>query len=47
MHTDHSDAAGAAYRYDRPRLYPDMVRDMFIGRHEAAPGDVVGDFVLL
>lgn len=40
-------AAGAAYRYDRPRFYPDMLHDMFIGRHEAAPGDLVGDFVLL
>lgn len=47
MHAHRSDPASAAYRYDRPRLYPDMVRDMFIGRDEAGQGDDVGDFVLL
>lgn len=47
MNASYSNDAGAVYRYDRPRLYPDMMQDMFIGRDEAAPGDIVGQFVLL
>lgn len=35
-----------AYRLDHPRLYPDILNDMYVGRGDLGPGDQVGPFDL-
>lgn len=34
------------YRYEHPRLYPDVMNDMFISKNELGPGDKVKPFDL-
>lgn len=34
------------YRLDHPRLYPDIVNDMYVGRGDLGPGDAIGPFDL-
>ncbi len=35
-----------AYRLDHPRLYPDILNDMYVGKADLGPGDQVGPFDL-
>ena len=39
-------AAADAYRFEHPRIYPDIVNDMFIRASDAGPGDKVTPFDL-
>lgn len=36
-----SPEVGKFYRYDHPRMYPDILNDMFIRKDDLGPGDVV------
>ena len=37
---------GTRYRYDHPRMYPDVMNDMFLSSKDLGPGDYVGGFDL-
>lgn len=37
---------GRKYRYDHPRLYPDILNDMFVTARDLGPGDSVAPFNL-
>lgn len=37
---------GRKYRYDHPRLYPDIINDMFVTARDLGPGDSVAPFNL-
>jgi hypothetical protein len=39
-------AAAHAYRFDHPRLFPDIVNDMYVRKGDLGPGDEVGPFDL-
>lgn len=43
----HLEAIGHRYRYDHPRIYPDILNDMHIKSSELGPGDRVEPFSLL
>ena len=44
--TTHPAAPARPYRYDHPRLYPDLLNDMFVSSGEPGPGDRVTAFDL-
>ncbi len=44
--TTRSFTAAHPYRFDHPRLFPDIVNDMYVGPGDLGPGDNVGPFDL-
>lgn len=42
-----SEAAARRYRYDHPRVYPDILNDMYIKSTDLGPGDTIQPFSLL
>jgi peroxiredoxin len=45
--TTHPAADPSGYRFEHPRLYPDVLNDMYIPRSDLGPGDKVEAFELL
>ncbi|MGE3720000.1 MAG: TlpA family protein disulfide reductase [Bauldia sp.] len=43
---DRANQVGRKYRYDHPRLYPDIINDMFVTSRDLGPGDSVPPFSL-
>lgn len=37
---------GTRYRYDHPRMYPDVMNDMFLSSKDLGPGDYIGGYDL-